>query len=142
MNRYCAILAASGLLRAFSSLVIGYIVLKVLPFTIALFDVSFATIACLAVLAWKGGFPKFDIPKFSNFTSWVALNDALWIITFIISLLLLKNIGIVATSLLGMLTLVLTIAFDSVRTKTLPDRKIGVLAFIIVVCVVSGSLFR
>ncbi len=62
--------------------------------------------------------------------------------TFVISLLLLKDIGIVATSLLGMLTLVLTIALDSVRTKTFPDRKIGALAFIIGACVLSGSLFR
>ncbi len=54
INRYSAILAASGLLRAFSAIAIGYVVLKAAPFAITLFDVSFAALACLAVLVRRG----------------------------------------------------------------------------------------
>ncbi len=50
INRYCAILAASGLARAFSSIAIGYVVLKATPFSITLFDVLFASTACFLVL--------------------------------------------------------------------------------------------
>lgn len=43
MNRYCAILAGSGILRAVSSLSIGYVALHATPFTITFFDVSFSS---------------------------------------------------------------------------------------------------
>lgn len=142
VNRYCAVLAASGLLRAVAALATGYLVLSVVPFAITLFDVSFASLACLAVLFWTKGFPKFDRPKFAELAKWTAVNDAIWIATFVISLFLLKNLGIVAASLLGMLTLVLTVVFDSVGSRRLPEWKTALLAIIVAASVAVGSLYR
>lgn len=83
-----------------------------------------------------------DRPKFLEYTKWTIVNDATWLITFVISLLLLKDIGLVATSLLGMLTLVLTVAFDSYRQRKFPETKLFLLAGTVAVCVTAGSLFR
>lgn len=77
-----------------------------------------------------------------DLTKWTVASDAIWIVTFVISLLLLKDIGIVAVSLLGMLTLVLTIAFDSYRMRIFPELKLLLLATTVAVCVTAGSLFR
>ncbi|MDQ1343707.1 MAG: hypothetical protein QG650_427 [Patescibacteria group bacterium] len=141
-NKYCAILAVSGVFRAFSSLAIGYVALKATPFTITLFDVTLATFVALGVLLWKKDFPVFVREKFVALTGWTAVNDGIWLVTFVISLFLLKDIGIVATSLLGMLSLVLTIVFDSVRIRKFPSPKISALAAIVTVSVLAGSLYR
>ena len=142
VNRYCAVLAASGLLRAFASIAVGYVVTKVAPFAITMFDVTFAAAVCLAVLLRKRWMPAYDRPKLVELTKWTAANDGTWIITFVISLLLLKSLGIVTVSLLGMLTLVLTVAFDAFRAKKLPQPKISALALTVALCVGVGSLFR
>lgn len=142
VNRYCAVLAASGALRAFASLAIGYVVFAVSPFTITLFDASFATLACFGVLFFSKGFPIFDRPKFGKLVVWTAANDGTWMVTFVISLFLLKSLGIVTTSLLGMLTLVLTVVFDSVRTGRFPPGKISALVTVVALCVGVGSFFR
>ena len=142
VNRYCAVLAASGFLRAFASIAIGYVVTKVAPFAITMFDVVFAAALCLAVLLRKKWMPAYDREKLVELTKWTAANDGTWIITFIISLLLLKSLGIVTVSLLGMLTLVLTVVVDAVRSKKLPPTKISALAVTVAVCVGIGSFFR
>lgn len=143
MNRYCAVLAASGALRAYSSIAVAFIVAKVTPFALTLFDVAFAALLCLAVLVRKKQLPEFDDrAKLFDLTKWTAANDATWMVTFVISLLLLKDIGLVAVSLLGMLTLVLTIAFDSYRARKLPETKLLLLATTVAVCVTAGSLLR
>lgn len=142
VNRYCAVLAASGLLRAVAALATGYVVLSVAPFAITLFDVSFAAVVCAAVLFRTNGFPKFDRPKFAELAKWTAVNDAIWIATFVISLFLLKNLGIVAASLLGMLTLVLTVVFDSMGSRRLPEWKTALLATVVAASVTVGSLYR
>lgn len=91
----------------------------------------------------KKQLPKFDDrAKLLDLTKWTAANDATWIVTFVISLLLLKDIGLVAVSLLGMLTLVLTIAFDSYRIRKLPETKLILLATTVAACVTAGSFFR
>lgn len=143
MNRYCAVLAASGALRAYSSIAVAFVVAKVTPFALTFFDVAFASLLCLAVLVRKKQLPKFDDrAKLLDLTKWTAANDAIWIVTFVISLLLLKDVGLVAVSLLGMLTLVLTIAFDSYRTRKLPETKLILLSTTVAACVTFGSLFR
>ncbi len=108
-----------------------------------MFDVVFAALVTLAAVAWKRALPDFrNRRKFFALAKWTAANDAIWIVTFVISLLLLKDIGIVAVSLLGMLTLVLTIAYDSYRAKKLPETKIILLALTVASCVAVGSVFR
>lgn len=76
-------------------------VVKVAPFAITLFDVAFAAIVTLAAVHWKKALPDVrDKRKFMELAKWTAVNDAVWIVTFVISLLLLKDIGLVAVSLL------------------------------------------
>ncbi|MFZ3233693.1 MAG: hypothetical protein WA194_09530 [Patescibacteria group bacterium] len=117
-------------------------VAKITPFTITFFDVAFASVACGAVLLWKGWMPPFDRPKLVELTKWTAANDGTWMVTFIISLVLLKSLGIVTVSLLGMLTLVLTVVFDAHRAHKFPPLKISILAVTVASCVAVGSFFR
>lgn len=140
MNRYCVVLAASGILRAVSALATGYVVTRVTPITLTLFDVAFAAAACLPVLVAKKGFPVFERSTFVPLVKWTAANDAIWIVTFVISLFLLKNLGIVVASLLGMISLVLTIALDAAFSKRLPDFRTSAVALVVSAAVVSGSL--
>lgn len=142
VNRYCGILAASGVLRAFSALAIGYLAARATPFTITLFDVSLAAAACLPALAYLRGFPKFDRPKFRRLFGWTFVNDAIWLATFVISLFLLKDLGIVKASLLGMLALVLTVAADAGISRRLPDRRTASLVTVVAACVAFGSFYR
>ncbi len=139
VNRYCAALAASGILRAYSALCAGWIVLRLdaVPFVAA--DLAAATVVTFG-LVWREGFPK-GLPgaAFAHMGKWFLANDAIWFVSYLISLFLLKDLGVVVTSLLGMVAMVATVAYGRFVLGERPESKTWALAAFVATCVVVGS---
>lgn len=70
----------------------------------------------------------------------LTLNNLIWLITYIITLYLMKELGIIMTSLLGMFTMVLTIVSGYVFFRDIPTRKDVIVASIIVCSIIGGSV--
>jgi drug/metabolite transporter (DMT)-like permease len=140
VNRYCGAMAASGLLRAYVAVCSGWVLarLEAVPFTLA--DVAFAS-AVTFFFARREGIPKIPRSGYLQMGKVFLLNDALWLIAYLISLFLLKELGVVVASLLGMIAMVATVAYGRFVLGERPDGKTWALASFVAACVVAGSAF-
>lgn len=141
-NKYCVILSGAGLLRAVISIGVAYVITKTTSMTFIFMDSFYITCFLLVALAFRWGFPKGDRKGFVEMTAWILGNNAIWIVSYAISLFLIKDIWLVATSLLGTITLVLTVVLDSVFSKRFPTGKNLMLTWAVVLCILGWSVFN
>ena len=70
----------------------------------------------------------------------MTINNIFWLASYVITLFLMKDLGIVMTSLLGMITLVLTILSSYIFFHDKPTRKNLLVASIIIGCIIGGAI--
>ena len=136
VNRYCGALAASGVLRAFAAVCSVWILSKIASVTFASSDVLFAT-AVTAVFAFREGFPKYDRDSYVRMGKGFFASDVLWLVSYLISLFLVQNLGIVTASLLGMSAMVATVVYGRFFLKERIGGKTWALAAFVASCVLA-----
>jgi len=70
------------------------------------------------------------------------INDIVWLVTFAIGLFLIKDLGIIFASLLGMLSLIATIGLAWVMEKQRPETKNLIVVGVVSVCIVFAGIYR
>jgi len=134
------VLGFSGFMRALATIVVGYVLLQITPLTLISIDVTIVSILLLFFLLLSPKFSLF-IPNRKSFLpiiKLITINNILWLITYTITLFLIKNLGIVTTALLSMITMILTIFSSYFFFRDIPTRKNIIIAIIVMMCIVGG----
>jgi hypothetical protein len=142
VNKPCLALGGTALLRAIATLLLASVVKDVSAGTIVFTENVFSSAYLLVYLVATGGIlgmKKSDVLPFTR----VSLgNVTLWLTGFIITLLLFKELGVVFTSLLSMLTVVLILAVNWIAFRDRPAKKEMLVSATIIACVTIGATFR
>lgn len=142
MNKYCLVILLVGLIQSVNTLIAGYTIAHLSSFSFILVDNITITLLVLIFMLVFERSTLVRIPKQTTLplVSALSLNNLLWIVSYTITLYLMKELGIVMTSLLGMFTMVLTIVSGYVFFRDIPTRKDVIVASIIVCSIIGGSV--
>ena len=137
VNKYCLLILLTGGIQSVSTLLVGYLILQISAFSFILSTNVFATLLSILYMFLFARSELWKMPQktTNKMLTVLSLNNFLWLISYVITLHLIKELGIVTTSLLGMFTMVLTIVSGYIFFRDVPSRKGVAVATIIVVCI-------
>ncbi len=141
-NRYTLMILWTGVIQSINTFIAGYTLVHISSFSFILADnITISLLVLVHLLIFERSTIT-DIPKKTTFPlfSNLFLNNLLWFVSYAITLYLMKELGIVTTSLLGMLTIVLTIVSSYIFFQDIPTRKDVATAVIIICCIVGGTI--
>lgn len=142
INKYCFALLGVGLVRATNTMLIGYVISRVTAFTLISVDLLIVSIILFLFLLLSPRFSILTTEKntFAPIFGLISINNAFWLVSYAITLFLMKDLGIVITSLLGMITMAMTILSSYVFFRDIPARKDIAVTIIILCCIVGGTV--
>jgi len=144
INKYCLFILLTWVIQSINTIIAGYIILKLSTFSF-IFGVNI--IAVCITLFYMLSFKRWELVTIPSQTTrpllgMLTLNNLLWLVSYTITLYLMKELGIVMTSLLGMITMILTILSSYIFFRDIPTRKDIIVACIIMLCVGGGTILQ
>ncbi|MFB0965377.1 MAG: EamA family transporter [Patescibacteria group bacterium] len=139
-NKYCLILGAGEMLRSIATLLSAYVASTYHPFSIVSFQnfLGFLILGAYFLFRPKGFvFPK-EKPERKKFVWSTVIPSLCWVFVTAISLYLYQEIGVVATILLSMITLAVTLVASYLIYHDVPRKKDVVTTSLVLLCIGVG----
>lgn len=139
-NRYCLMLGAGEMLRSVATLLSAYVASTYHPFSIVAFQnfLGFLFLGAYFIARPKGFvFPHTKAERVT-FAWSTAIPSLCWVFVTAINLFLYQEIGIVATILLSMITLAVTVTASYFVHKDVPEKKDMITAALVLLCIGVG----
>jgi drug/metabolite transporter (DMT)-like permease len=143
INKYCFLILLSWVIGSINTIIAGYIILELSSVS---FIFTINTITAVVIALYIMVFKKWELTKIVSWTTYplfsmLTLNNFLWLLSYMITLYLMKEVGVVMTSLLGMTTMALTIASSYIFFHDIPKKKDILVTMIIIGCIIWGTVF-
>lgn len=136
-NKYCLILGAGEMLRSIATLLSAYVASTYHPFSIVSFQnfLGFLILGAYFLLKPKGFvFPK-EKSERKKFVWSTVIPSLCWVFVTAINLYLYQEIGVVATILLSMITLAVTLVASFLIYHDVPRKKDVVTTSLVLLCI-------
>ena len=139
-NRYCALQLLECFIDSFATILVAHVLLSINSLTMITFNQMMnSTLVMLFLLVRGQFFSMFTRVGAPRMAGWMAFNDSIWLVKYLLVLVIMRESGVIITALLSMLQMVVTLVLSYVFLHEKPSRKDIALALFIGACVGIGS---
>lgn len=139
-NRYSLVILISSLLFALKSNLIAYLLISITPLDSLFYWNVFAFLIALFLIFIKNEFSKSFKKTNNKILFFISTENMIRLLVWFVYAYLISEVWIVETTLLGLLTIFSNMALAYFVFKEVPEKKDCLIAFLVITCVVLGSI--